>query len=47
MNDVVLLVSNEFKQAVQMVQETKDDFPTIWIQTEYIVEVLGFLKNKV
>ena len=47
MNDVVFLVNNEFNKAIQMVQETKDDFPTLWIQTEYIVEVLDYLKNKV
>ena len=46
MNDVVLLIGNEFKQAIQVVQETKDDFPTIWIRADYIVEVLDFLKYK-
>ncbi len=28
-------------------QETKDEFPTLWIQDKNIIEVLRFLKNKV
>jgi NADH-quinone oxidoreductase subunit C/D len=46
MMDVAIILRNTFPEAILAVQETKDDFPTIWISASQIVEVLSFLKMK-
>jgi len=47
MTDVVSIVENKFPEAIVMIQETKDDFPTLWVQADRVVGVLGFLKNEI
>lgn len=45
--DIVLKIKEKFPESVLTVQETLDDFPTIWIKKESIVDVLSFLKKGV
>ncbi len=45
MKDIVSVLKDKFQEVVLMIQETKDEFPTLWIQAGHNVEVLGFLKN--
>jgi NADH-quinone oxidoreductase subunit C/D len=47
MSDIVSTVKNKFQEAILITQETKDDFPTLWVKADRIVQVLGFLKNEV
>jgi NADH-quinone oxidoreductase subunit C/D len=47
MTDVVGILKNKFKEAVLSIQETKDEFPTLWISADYIIEVLVFLKSEI
>jgi NADH-quinone oxidoreductase subunit C/D len=44
MMDVVTILTTRFPGAVLTIQETKDEFPTLWIEAGQIVEVLRFLK---
>lgn len=44
MTDVVTILTARFPGAVIAIQETKDEFPTLWIEAGQIVEVLRFLK---
>ena len=47
MPDVVSIVKNKFPQANLTAQETKDDFPTIWINADHLLAILSYLKNEV
>ena len=47
MTDVVDILKNKFKEAFLSVQETKDEFLTLWISADYIIEVLAFLKSEI
>jgi len=47
MTDVVEIVKNKFPDANVLLQETKDDFPTIWLHADHIVKMLDFLKNEI
>src|SRR5680860_201783 len=47
MTDVVSIVKEKFPEALLYTQETKDEFPTLWIRANQIVQLLGFLKNEV
>jgi len=47
MTDIVTIVDHTFPGSILTVQETKDDFPTLWIRPDRIVEVLRFLKMDV
>jgi NADH-quinone oxidoreductase subunit C/D len=42
--DVVTILTTRFPGAVIMIQETKDEFPTLWIEAGQLVGVLRFLK---
>lgn len=45
-DDIGEQLKNKFPEAVVHVQPTSDVFPTFWIDKNYIVPVLGFLKNE-
>lgn len=45
-DDIAEKIKIKFPDAVQYEQPTMDEFPTIWIGKNYIVPVLGFLKNE-
>ena len=45
-NDIAEKLENKFPEAVVYHQPTSDVFPTFWIAKDYIVPVLGFLKNE-
>jgi len=47
MTDIVSILKNKFPDVIIKTQETKDEFPTLWIQADHIIEVLGFLKNDI
>lgn len=47
MSDVITILKDHFYEVITSVQETKDEFPTLWIHAEHIVDVLHFLKNDV
>ncbi len=47
MTDIVSIVKNKFPEVILFAQETKDEFPTLWIHADHIVRLLGFLKNEV
>jgi len=47
MPDVVSIINNKFSQANITVQITKDEFPTIWINADHLLEILGYLKNDI
>lgn len=44
--DIAEQLTNKFPEAVIYNQPTRDVFPTLWIARDYIVSVLGFLKNE-
>lgn len=44
--DIGEKLKNKFPDAVVHVQPTSDVFPTFWIDKDYIVPVLGYLKNE-
>jgi NADH-quinone oxidoreductase subunit C/D len=46
-NDIVSELKNKFTDAILMLQPTKDDFPTVWIDAGNILKALAFLKNEV
>jgi len=45
MSDVVSILKNKFPDSILMVQTTKDDFPSLWIRADGVVELLSFLKT--
>lgn len=45
-DDIGEKLKNKFPEAIVAVQPTCDDFPTLWIDKNYIVPVLGFIKNE-
>ncbi len=47
MSDVVSILKEKYNEAILTTQETKDDFPTLWIATDQIVAVVDFLKRKI
>ncbi|TVZ28647.1 NADH-quinone oxidoreductase subunit C/D [Gillisia sp. Hel_I_86] len=47
MKEITSILKDKFQEAVLSLQETKDEFPTLWIHDGHIVEVLHFLKNEV
>jgi NADH-quinone oxidoreductase subunit C/D len=47
MTDVVSILKSQFPDSFLMLQETKDEFPTIWIEAGQIVAVVGFLKKEI
>jgi len=47
MTNIVTILDHTFPGYILAVQDTKDDFPTLWINPGQIVEVLGFLKTDV
>ncbi len=44
--DVIAKIREKFPEAIQYLQPTRDEFPTIWISKDYIIPVLGFIKNE-
>ena len=47
MTDIVTILDHTFIGGILKVQDTKDDFPTLWVKPDHIVEVLRFLKTDV
>ncbi len=47
MSDVVSILQEKYTDAILAIQETKDEFPTLWIAADQIIAVMGFLKNKI
>jgi NADH-quinone oxidoreductase subunit C/D len=47
MTDVVSILKNKFPNAAILLQETKDEFPTIWIEADQVIAVLSFLKKEI
>jgi len=47
MTDIVTILNQTFRECKFSIQETKDDFPTLWLKPDHIVEVLRFLKMEV
>ncbi len=47
MTDIASILKKKFPEVILSVQETKDEFPTLWIQPDKNVEVLSFLKNEI
>lgn len=45
-DDIGEKLKNKFPEAIVYLQPTCDDFPTFWIDKNYIVPVLGFVKNE-
>lgn len=45
-DDIEEKIKLRFPNAVQLVQKSKDEFPTIWVSKDSIVSILGFLKNE-
>ncbi|MCC7400088.1 MAG: NADH-quinone oxidoreductase subunit C/D [Chitinophagaceae bacterium] len=44
-NDIISELKNKFGEAILMVQPTRDEFPTVWVDAAHIAEVLKYLKN--
>jgi NADH-quinone oxidoreductase subunit C/D len=44
MTDIVTILNHGFRSCILSIQDTKDDFPTLWVGPDHIVEMLGFLK---
>jgi len=44
--DIGEKIKVRFPEAIQYEQPTSDEFPTLWIAMDYIIPVLGFLKNE-
>lgn len=47
MADIDHILEEKFTDSLLAVQETRDEFPTLWIKPGSIVSVLDFLKNEV
>ncbi len=47
MTDIFSILKKKFPEAILALQETKDEFPTLWIQPNKNIEVLSFLKNEI
>lgn len=47
MKGITSILKDQFLDVILCIQETKDEFPTLWIQGNHIVDVLLFLKNEV
>lgn len=47
MEEIITSIENKFNDVVLGIQETKDEFPTIWIGKDHIVNVLHFLKHEI
>lgn len=47
MKEITSILKSHFDDAIISIQETKDKFPTLWINDKNIIEVLRFLKNEV
>lgn len=47
MEVIITSIENKFNDVVLGIQETKDEFPTIWIGKDHIVNVLHFLKHEI
>jgi NADH-quinone oxidoreductase subunit C/D len=47
MPDIVSTLQAQFLEAILYVQVTKDDFPTIWVRADYILDMLIYLKKEV
>lgn len=47
MKGITSILKDQFLDVILCIQETKDEFPTLWIQGNHIVDVLHFLKNEV
>ncbi len=47
MTDIVTILDHTFPGCILNIQHTKDDFPTLWIKPDHIVQVLRFLKTGV
>lgn len=45
-DDVLQSVKAKFPEAIVYQQPTRDEFPTLWIAKDYIIPVLGFVKNE-
>jgi NADH-quinone oxidoreductase subunit C/D len=47
MNSLVEELKKSFDKSTFVEQITKDEFPTLWVSREHVLEILGFLKNKI
>jgi NADH-quinone oxidoreductase subunit C/D len=47
MPDIVSTLQAQFLEAILYVQVTKDDFPTIWVRADYVLDMLIYLKKEV
>ncbi len=47
MTSIVNILQEKFQDSILTIQETKDDFPTLWIRPEDIAGMLSFLKNEI
>lgn len=47
MTEITSILKKQFGEVIIGTQETKDEFPTLWIDGNHIVAVLDFLKNDV
>ncbi len=47
MYSVIEELKRSFDESTFVEQNTKDEFPTLWVKQESILEILAFLKNKV
>lgn len=45
-DDIAENLKNRFTDAIQLVQQSNDAFPTIWIKKDHIVPVLQYLKTE-
>jgi NADH-quinone oxidoreductase subunit C/D len=45
--DIFQVLKEKFNNSVLVSQETRDEFPTIWISPDQVVEILRFLKKEV
>ena len=47
MKSVVEELKKYFDKLTFVEQITKDEFPTLWVKREHVLEIMGFLKNKI
>tara|TARA_R110002050_G_scaffold85091_1_gene181589 strand:+ start:48195 stop:49952 length:1758 start_codon:yes stop_codon:yes gene_type:complete len=45
MTAIASILKDKFQDSILSIQETKDEFPTFWVSSNRIVNVLDFLKN--
>lgn len=45
-NEVISEIQRKFEKSILAVQQTADEFPTLWISPDTIVELIAFLKNE-